>query len=93
MLRRYKLLGVLLYSVAFVLGATPGQNPTPDKGFVEGGTYKNAALGLVFTPDSKLKLESPQLKGTPGTVPLLVTVAAWAAAFMVRGSAGDDFLC
>jgi len=51
--------------------------PEMDKGIVEGRTYRNPSVGLEFTPPVGLRLGTPELKGTPGTVPLLVTVAAW----------------
>jgi hypothetical protein len=47
------------------------------KGTVEDRTYKNVSLGLELTPDPELKLGTPTLKGTPGTLPLIVIVAAW----------------
>jgi hypothetical protein len=50
------------------------QNPLPTKGLVENGTYKNASIGLEFTPAENLKLREPEMKGTPGTTPLLITV-------------------
>jgi hypothetical protein len=46
-------------------------------GAVEDNTYKNDSLGLQFTPSPGLKFSAPELKGTHGTLPLLVTVAAW----------------
>ena len=48
-----------------------------DKGLVEGRTYKNASIGLELMPAAGLEFETPELKGTPGTVPLLVTIGAW----------------
>ena len=51
--------------------------PHMDKGKVEGRTYSNASIGLEFSPPAGLAFGAPELKGTPGTVPLLVTVAAW----------------
>lgn len=47
-----------------------------DKGVVEGRTYKNTTLGLQFTPPPTLELGMPELKGTPGVLPLLVTINA-----------------
>jgi len=44
---------------------------------VEGRTYKNASIGIEFTPDPKLRFGVPELKGKPGTAPSSVTVAAW----------------
>lgn len=48
-----------------------------DKGFVEGRTYKNTSLGLEFTPSPELTLGIPELRGTPGTLPLMVAIGAW----------------
>ena len=52
------------------------QNPLPTKGLVDNGTYKNTSIGLEFTPAENLKLQEPEMKGTPGTTPLLITVQA-----------------
>ena len=51
--------------------------PQMDKGIVEGKTYKNPSVGLELTPSPGLEFEPPELMGTPGTVPLLVTIAAY----------------
>src|SRR6516165_2956850 len=51
--------------------------PQMDKGSVEGRTYKNASIGLELTVADGLEFQAPELKGTPGAVPLLVTVTAW----------------
>jgi hypothetical protein len=51
--------------------------PQMEKGSFEGRTYKNASIGLELTVAEGLELQSPELKGTPGTLPLLVTVTAW----------------
>jgi hypothetical protein len=48
-----------------------------EKGSVEGRTYKNASIGLELTVADGLEFQTPELKGTPGTLPLLVTVTAW----------------
>jgi len=48
----------------------------PTKGLVDHGVYKNSSIGLEFTPASNLHLEEPELKGTPGSVPLLITIQA-----------------
>jgi len=47
-----------------------------EKGAVEENTYKNASLGLELTPAPGLKFGTPQMKGTLGTAPLIVTIAA-----------------
>lgn len=51
--------------------------PPLTSGAVEDNIYKNDSLGLQFTPSPGLKFSAPELKGKPGTVPLLVTIAAW----------------
>jgi hypothetical protein len=48
-----------------------------EKGRIDGRTYKNPSIGLGFTPPGGLTFGTPELKGKPGTVPLLVTVSAW----------------
>jgi hypothetical protein len=53
-----------------------GEIPRWDKGVVEGRTYKNASVGLEITPPPGLAFGDPELKGNPGTVPLLVTITA-----------------
>src|SRR5271169_1494115 len=50
---------------------------TLQKGTVVDNIYRNPSLGLEITPAPDLKLGPPEIKGNPGTVPLLVTVAAW----------------
>jgi hypothetical protein len=47
-----------------------------EKGSVEGRTYKNASIGIELTAPDGLEFETPELKGTPGTLPLLVAVTA-----------------
>lgn len=51
-------------------------NIPPNKGSVEQGTYKNPSIGIEITPASDLHLEEPEMKGTPGTTPLLIVVKA-----------------
>jgi TonB family protein len=46
------------------------------KGFIEQGTYKNPSIGLEFTPARGLRFNEPELKGTPGTTPLLIFIQA-----------------
>ncbi len=58
--------------------------PPLTSGTVQDNTYQNDSLGLQFTPPPGLRLSAPQLKGKPGTLPLLVTVAAWS---LVNGGA------
>jgi TonB family protein len=53
-----------------------GPAPHWDKGEVVGRTYKNASVGIEFTPPTALELGDPKLKGNPGTLPLLVTINA-----------------
>jgi len=54
------------------------QNVLPTKGLIEQGTYKNPSIGLEFTPAENLHLQEPEMKGTPGTTPLVITVSALA---------------
>lgn len=56
----------------------PPSGPAPhwDKGQVVGRTYKNASVGIELTPPTSLELGDPELKGNPGTLPLLVTINA-----------------
>jgi len=63
--------------------ATPQIRPKPSdstknahKGFIEQGTYKNSSIGLEFTPAKGLHFNQPELKGTPGTTPLLILIQA-----------------
>lgn len=53
-----------------------GPAPHWDAGKVEGRTYKNTSVGIELAPPPGLEFGSPELKGNPGTVPLLVTVTA-----------------
>jgi hypothetical protein len=55
---------------------SPSPSVLPTKGWVERGTYKNPSIGLEFTPAPNLSVEDPEMKGTPGTTPLLITVQA-----------------
>jgi len=66
-----------------IFAKTPSEiplRPPLNSGAVEDNTYKNVSLGLQFTPPPGLKFSAPELKGKPGTVPSLVTVAAWGVA-------------
>ncbi len=65
--------------------------PRLNKGFVEGKTYMNPSLGLELTPDPDLKLGTPVLKGTPGTLPLSVTIAAWGEPKLFSAREGTAF--
>jgi len=65
--------------------ATGPSNALLQRGIVKDNSYKNVSLGLVFTPASGLKLGEPELKGTPGSLPLLVTIAAWPAGKPLSG--------
>jgi hypothetical protein len=46
-------------------------------GSVEGRIYKNASLGIEFTVPPEFEFRVPQIKGTPGSVPLLISIAAF----------------
>lgn len=59
-----------------VVPSTTASGPQWDKGEVEGRTYKNASVGLEITLAPALEFGTPELKGNPGTVPLLVTITA-----------------
>jgi hypothetical protein len=50
--------------------------PRLDKGSVDGGIYKNPSIGLELTPDPKLKLGTPALKGKPGGSSTSLTIMA-----------------
>jgi hypothetical protein len=63
--------------VTVVVPSKPsGVIPRWDKGVVEGRTYKNVSVGLELTPAPGLEFGTPELKGNPGSVPLLVTITA-----------------
>jgi hypothetical protein len=55
---------------------TSTPNVLPTKGQIEKGTYKNPSIGLEFTPADNLHLQEPEMRGTPGTTPLIITVEA-----------------
>jgi hypothetical protein len=63
-----------------VTGVAPskpsGVIPRWDKGVVEGRTYRNVSVGLELTAAPGLEFGTPELKGNPGSVPLLVTISA-----------------
>jgi hypothetical protein len=58
--------------------APPASTPRvrPNKGVVEGGMYKNPSVGIEFKPPSGLRLQEPQMKGSPDAVQFLVSVVA-----------------
>jgi len=47
-----------------------------EKGLVDGSTYKNSSIGVELRAAKGLTFGVPELKGTPGTVPMVVTVTA-----------------
>jgi hypothetical protein len=53
-----------------------GPVPHWDRGEVEDRTYTNVSVGIELTPPPGLELGAPELKGNPGTLPLLVTITA-----------------
>ena len=53
-----------------------GGGPRWEKGAVEGRTYKNPSVGLELTPAPRLEFGTPELNGSPGTVPQIVRIAA-----------------
>ena len=86
--------------VAFALPAwtqngvsPPTSSPGPawDKGFTEGRTYKNPSIGLQLTAAPSLQWSAPELKGNTGTLPLLVTIAAWGDKKMFAARQGTVF--
>ena len=50
--------------------------PRMEKGLVDGRTYRNSSIGVELRVAEGLTPGTPELKGTPGIVPLLVTVTA-----------------
>lgn len=72
--------------VVVVPSTTSAVGPRWDKGVVDGGTYKNASVGLEITPATGLEFGPPELKGNSGTVPLLVTITAVSAPKLFSGS-------
>jgi hypothetical protein len=50
--------------------------PRMEKGLVDARTYANSSIGVELRVAKGLTFGTPELKGTPGTVPLLVTVTA-----------------
>ena len=71
--------------VVVVPSTTSAVGPRWDKGMVEGGTYKNASVGLEVTPATGLEFGTPELKGNTGTMPLLVTITAVGAPKLFSG--------
>jgi hypothetical protein len=72
--------------VTVVVPSKPsGVIPRWDKGVVEGRTYKNVSAGLELTPAPGLEFGTPELKGNPGSVPLLVTITAVGEARLFSG--------
>jgi hypothetical protein len=54
----------------------PAPRVLPSKGVVEGSTYKNPSIGIEFKPPSSLRLQEPQMKGSPDAAQLLISVIA-----------------
>ncbi len=63
---------ILLSAVAMAQKVRPVANA----GKVENGTYTNSYLGVEFTPPAGLSFGNPEMRGTPGSLPLLITVTA-----------------
>jgi hypothetical protein len=63
-------------NVVVVPSSTSAAGPQWDKGVVDGHTYKNASLGLQLIAAPTLEFGTPEMKGNPGTIPLLVTITA-----------------
>jgi TonB family protein len=66
----------IVLRLSFEYNQPSGPAPHWDKGEVVGRTYKNASVGIEFTPPTSLELGDPKLKGNPGALPLLVTINA-----------------
>ncbi len=78
-----KALTLLMVILSVCAGSSLGQTTrkplsktAPTAGNVEGDRYKNDSLGLELSSAPGLRFGTPEIKGTPGTVPLLVTIAA-----------------
>ena len=54
----------------------PTPRTLPNKGVVEGGTYKNPSVGIEFKPPLILHLQEPQMKESPDAAHLLISVVA-----------------
>lgn len=54
----------------------PLSKTTPVAGTVESNRYKNESLGLELRAAPGLRFGTPEMKAIPGSVPVLVTVAA-----------------
>lgn len=50
--------------------------PHWETGSVKGRTYKNSSIGVELTAAPELQFGSPELKGQPGSLPLIVTIIA-----------------
>ena len=77
----------MLALVLVVLSASPSSSlaqttrkplskTAPIAGTVESNRYKNDSLGLELSAAPGLRFGTPETKGNPGSVPVLVTVAA-----------------
>jgi TonB family protein len=87
----------ILAAVAVVAQNHPPENVVPpsstsdtgprwDKGAVEGRTYKNLSVGIELAPPPGLEfVGAPELKGNPGTVPLVITLTAAEAPTLLPG--------
>jgi hypothetical protein len=65
--------------------SSSAQQVIPTKGLVEKGVYKNLSIGIEFTPAENLHLQEPEMMGTPGKVPLVITVSALADRTLFSG--------
>jgi hypothetical protein len=65
--------------------------PQMEQGTVQGRTYTNASIGLELTAAPGLIFNPPELKGTPGTTPLLVTAGAWGESSLFSARSGTIF--
>ena len=62
-----------------------------EKGFVDGGTYKNGSIGLEFSPAPPLVLGKPEVKGLSADAAPLVTIGAWGDANKFSARQGTVF--
>src|SRR5271155_1692311 len=74
-------LSLALFASAQTVVVVPSSKPSStaprmEKGFVDGSTYKNSSIGVELRAAKGLTFGVPELKGTPGTVPMVVTVTA-----------------
>jgi hypothetical protein len=70
------LLGAASSSALAQTARKPLSRTEPTAGLVDGDTYRNSSLGLELKAAPSLRFGPPSVRGVPGSVPLLVTIAA-----------------